>query len=138
MGANGEDAHVVVPVRPTDSLHLPSWSADGIAYGRLRLTSDKSGGVTREATVELLDTNGQPTVVLSEPRLSAGVSLSDGRWLYCDGGRVRPESGFDVVGVAIRSADAAPRKGAAIARVARSRHAMGAHGRGRRESASPS
>ena len=61
MGANGEDAHVVVPVRPTDSLHLPSWSADGIAYGRLRLTSDKSGGVTRKATVELLDTNGQPT-----------------------------------------------------------------------------
>ena len=82
MGANGEEAHVVVTAGTTDSLHLPGWSVDGLAYGRLRLTPDKSGAVTSEPTVELLDTNRQPTVVFSDPGLRAGVGLPDGRWWY--------------------------------------------------------
>jgi serine/threonine protein kinase len=84
MGANGEEPHPVVTSTPNETLHLPGFSLNGslLGYGRIRTTAGKDGAVHVDVLVESRGADGRTAVLLSDPGLTGGVSLPDGRWLY--------------------------------------------------------
>jgi Tol biopolymer transport system component/DNA-binding winged helix-turn-helix (wHTH) protein len=84
MGAQGEEPRRLVPGSEDDGLFWTAWSPDGqrIAYTRFHRTPD---GL--ECSIESRDLKGgQPTLVLSDPRLCQGslkfLWYPDGRFIY--------------------------------------------------------
>jgi serine/threonine protein kinase/Tol biopolymer transport system component len=82
MGAQGEEARRFVSGSEGDGLYWAAWSPDGqrIAYQRFHRVADKL-----ECSIESRDLKGgQPTVILSDRRLSVArfLWLPGGRFLY--------------------------------------------------------
>ena len=81
MGPNGEEPRIAVTARPGDTFFLPWFEQDRLGYARVRLVQDRSGGLKQEISAEsILD--GQISVWPSDPGLTGGVNLPDGRVLY--------------------------------------------------------
>ena len=85
MGANGDDPRKIVTAEQGEFFVGVVWSPDNrrIAYGRRRL--EPAGTVCDIATRELK--TGQTAVILSDPKLAAGLGggfwwLADGRLIY--------------------------------------------------------
>ena len=84
MRADGSNAERVLSTPGADTVHLPGFFRNGrLGYGRLHIPQKASGTVKLEATIDSRDLQaGTSTVLLSEPGLTGGTSLADGRLIY--------------------------------------------------------
>jgi serine/threonine protein kinase len=85
MRADGAQAHKVLAASGTDQVTLPQFmpGAQKIIYGKIHNVYEISGEVKAEITAETMDLQtGKTTVILSEPRVTSGIALPDGRLIY--------------------------------------------------------
>jgi DNA-binding winged helix-turn-helix (wHTH) protein/Tol biopolymer transport system component len=107
MAANGESPHRILAAGEKENLVSPVWGWDGkhLAYGRVFSDLDKFGTI-----VETLDLEtGRVTVSFSDPDVTSGVTLPDGRIVYS-----RNEVSSGQSGVSLMECNTDPRSGKLI------------------------
>jgi DNA-binding winged helix-turn-helix (wHTH) protein/Tol biopolymer transport system component len=94
MAANGESPHQIL-VAPNEYLASPVWSWDSkhIAYGRVFSDASKS-----DTVVETLDLEtGKITASFSDPDITSGIPLPDGRLVYSRNEIISGQSGASLL-----------------------------------------
>ena len=94
MAANGESPHRILAATNED-LAAPVWGWDGkhLTYGRVFSDSDKA-----DTVVETLDLEtGKITVSFSDPEITSGIPLPDGRVVYSRNEVISGQSGASLL-----------------------------------------
>jgi DNA-binding winged helix-turn-helix (wHTH) protein/Tol biopolymer transport system component len=107
MAANGESPHRILAAAEKETLSSPVWDWDGkhLVYGRVLSDMDRY-----DITIERLDLETGKTIVsFSDPDITSGVTLPDGRIVYSRNEVVSGQSGGSLM-----EANTDPRSGKVI------------------------
>jgi DNA-binding winged helix-turn-helix (wHTH) protein/Tol biopolymer transport system component len=86
MGPEGQEPRPIASSSGTDRFGGLQWLADGgrLVYGKNHLVFEITGATRRVVSAESFDPKtARIAVLFSDPRLTGGVFLPDGRFVYC-------------------------------------------------------